>query len=77
MLFISALPPCPTHVMWSLSGTTLTNGSMNGDVLLNPSGNMLILPNPDNVLDVGNVLTCNSSSGQFEYGIIIVEFSKL
>ena len=64
-------------MVWSISGTILTNGSMNGDVLVNPTNNRLILLNPDNVLDVGNVLTCNSVSENFEYNITIAEFSKL
>ena len=70
-------PPCPTDIVWSISGTILTNGSMNGDVLIDPTDNRLILPNPDNVLDVGSVLTCSSSSGNYEYNITIAEFSKL
>ena len=69
--------PCPGDTVWSISGTVLTNGSMNGDVLIVPTDNRLILSNPGNILDVGSVLTCSSSSENYEYNITIAEFSKL
>ena len=75
--FTTADPPCPTDIVWTLSGTVLTNGSMNGDILTTPTNNRLILPNPGNVLDVGSVLTCSSLSENYEYNITIAEFSKL
>ena len=65
--------PCPSTVMWFLDGTQLTNGSINGSVLIN-SASILILPNPGNVLSVGNVLRCSALSQRY---ITITEFSKL
>ena len=68
------LPACPPNAMWSLDGTPLTNGSINGSVLIN-SATRLILPNPGNVLSVGNVLSCTAHGQQHD--ITITEFSKL
>ena len=65
---------CPPDVIWSLDDTSLTNGSINGNVLIN-SAAILILLNPSNVLSVGNILSCNSVS-QDQYDITITEFSK-
>ena len=59
--------------MWSLDGTQLTNGSINGNVLID-SAAILILPNPGDVLSVGNVLRCSAQSQCY---ITITEFSKL
>ena len=67
-------PACPPTAMWSLDGTLLTNGSVNGSVLIN-SETVLILPNPGNVLSVGNVLSCTAHGEQHD--VTITKFSKL
>ena len=59
--------------MWFLDGTQLTNGSVNGNVLIDSEA-LLILPNPGNVLSVGNVLRCSAQGQRY---ITVIEFSKL
>ena len=69
----------PTDITWSRGPSpfiTLTNGSMNGNVLIDPNTDILILPNPIDVINVGNTLRCNSAS-QGQHEITITQFSKL
>ena len=54
---------------------TLTNGSMNGEILID-SENTIILLNPANVLRVNDTLTCTSASAPGEHNITIAEFSE-
>ena len=71
--------PFPSDIAWSLNENTLTNGSMNGEVLIDPvdpNQNTLIILNPDNILSVGDNLTCSSVSVSGEHIIMIEEFSK-
>ena len=65
----------PSDTVWSLNGNTLTNGSMNGDVLID-NENTIILLNPANVLRVNDTLTCTSASAPGEHNITIAEFSE-
>ena len=69
----------PLDITWSLGPSpfiTLTNGSMNGNVLIDPATDIIILLNPINVINVGSILRCDSvSRGPLE--ITITEFSKL
>ena len=65
----------PSDTVWSLNGNTLTNGSMNGQVLIDPVNTLIIL-NPDNILSVGNTLRCTSASIPGQHTITIATFSK-
>ena len=69
----------PSDIVWSLNGNALTNGSMNGQVLIDPvdpNQNTLIILNPDNILSVGDNLRCTSASIPGEHTITIATFSK-
>ena len=68
--------PFPSDIVWSLNGNTLTNGSMNGEVLIDPNQNTLIILNPDNILSVGDILRCTSASVPGEHTITVSTFSK-
>ena len=69
--------PFPSDTVWSLNGNTLTNGSMNGQVIIDPvNENTLIILNPDNILNVGDNLRCTSASIPGEHIITISMFSK-
>ena len=71
--------PFPSDTVWSLNENTLANGSMNGEVLIDPvdpNQNTLILLNPDDILSVGDNLSCSSVSVSGEHIITIVKFSK-
>ena len=74
--FLTGVPTC--DVVWSLNGNNLTNGDMNGSVIIENIGSSVVfkLPDPDNVLNVGDIVSCSSPSwGQ--HSITITEFSKL
>ena len=77
--FVGGSIVTPTDITWSRGPSpfiTLTNGSMNGNVLIDPNTDILILPNPINVINVGNTLRCNSAT-QGQHLITITQFSKL
>ena len=71
--------PFPSDIVWSLNQNTLTNGSMNGEVLIDPvdpNQNTLIILNPGNILSVGDILRCTSASVPGEHTITLSTFSK-
>ena len=69
------LPPCPTNVVWSLNANDLTNGDINGSIIIDSSA-VLKLPDPDGVLNVGDTLGCSAPS-RGSHSVPITEFSKL
>ena len=73
--FRSGFPQCPTNAVWTLNGNDLTNGDINGSVIIDSSA-ILKLPDPDNVLSVGDILGCSAPS-RGQHNITIIEFSKL
>ena len=74
--FLTGVPTC--DVVWSLNGNNLTNGDMNGSVVIENVGLSVVLklPDPDNVLNVGDIISCSSPS-RGSHSITITEFSKL
>ena len=65
--------------VWRKGSTVLNNGEYSGNVLISSTSDTLFLTlvHPDTVVDVGDTLTCSSSSAGQQSIITIGTFSEL